>query len=64
MLHPDTELRVVSADIGFGVFATALIPKGTIVYIKDPLEIEIGASNPQAAAFIVFARITIGNYSF
>jgi len=42
MLHPDTRLGVVSAEIGYGVFATALIPKGTIVYIKDPLEIEIG----------------------
>jgi len=41
MLHPDTALGVVSAEIGFGVFATAMIPRGTIVYIKDPLEIEI-----------------------
>jgi hypothetical protein len=47
MLHPDIELGVVSAEIGFGVFATALIPKGTIVYIKDPLEIEIGDDDPR-----------------
>lgn len=47
MLHPDTELGVVSADIGLGVFAKAFIPKGTIVYIKDPLEIEISEEDPR-----------------
>jgi len=47
MLHPDTELGVVTAEIGFGVFATAFIPKGTIVYIKDPLEIEISDDDPR-----------------
>ena len=47
MLHPDTELGVVGAEIGFGVFATALIPQGAIVYIKDPLEIEIGDDDPR-----------------
>ncbi|MEK6709078.1 MAG: SET domain-containing protein-lysine N-methyltransferase [Nitrospinota bacterium] len=32
MIHPDTELRFVSPAIGFGVFATRLIPKGTITW--------------------------------
>ncbi len=41
MIHPDTELRFVNDDIGYGVFATAPIPKGTIVYAKDKLEIEL-----------------------
>ncbi len=41
MIHPDTELRYINDAIGYGVFATAFIPKGTIVYIKDSLEIEI-----------------------
>lgn len=41
MIHPHTELRTVSPEIGVGVFATRLIPKGTIVYVKDPLEIII-----------------------
>lgn len=41
MIHPDTELRFVNDDIGYGVFATAFIPKGTIVYVKDCLEIEV-----------------------
>ncbi len=43
MIHSDTELRKVNETIGYGVFATRLIPKGTIVYVKDPLEIEVNA---------------------
>jgi len=42
VIHPATELRHVSALIGYGVFATAFIPRGTLVYVKDMLEIEIG----------------------
>lgn len=38
-MHPDTEVRFVSEEIGVGVFATKLIPKGTIVWIKDELDI-------------------------
>jgi len=41
MIHPDTELRRVNETIGYGVFATRPIPKGTILYVKDPLEIEV-----------------------
>ena len=38
MIHPNTRLGFVNEEIGYGVFATALIPKGTIVYVKDDLE--------------------------
>lgn len=38
MIHPDTELRFVNARIGFGVFATKRIPKGTITWVRDPLD--------------------------
>lgn len=41
MIHPDTELRFVNEEIGYGVFATRDIPRGTILYVKDQLEIEI-----------------------
>ena len=37
MIHPCTELRHVSPEIGVGVFATALSPKGTLVYVKDSI---------------------------
>jgi hypothetical protein len=39
MIHPDTELRHVSPTIGHGVFATAAIPLGTIVYAFDQFEV-------------------------
>lgn len=38
MLHPHTELRFVSDDIGYGIFATEFIPKGTITWVKDELD--------------------------
>lgn len=38
-MHPHSELRRVSDGVGFGVFATRPIPRGTLVYVKDSLEI-------------------------
>jgi len=41
MIHPSTVLKFIDEQKGYGVFATEFIPKGTITYVKDPLEIEI-----------------------
>lgn len=41
MIHPSTELRFISKEIGYGVFATDYIPEGTIVYVKDTLEVVV-----------------------
>jgi hypothetical protein len=38
MIHPDTELRFINAEVGFGVVATKLIPKGTITWVMDKLD--------------------------
>jgi uncharacterized protein len=38
MMHPHTELRFVSAAIGYGVFATEWIPKGTMTWALDELD--------------------------
>jgi hypothetical protein len=38
MLHPDTELRFIDPVIGYGVFASRLIPKGTITWVRDELD--------------------------
>jgi len=38
MMHPHTELRYIDDAIGYGVFATRLIPKGTITWILDDLD--------------------------
>jgi hypothetical protein len=41
MIHPNTELKFINEEVGYGVFATTDIPEGTIVYVKDSLEISI-----------------------
>ena len=38
LIHPATELRRASQEIGSGVFATARIPRGTIVWVLDRLD--------------------------
>lgn len=37
-MHPDAELRYINEQIGFGVFATDFIPKGTITWALDELD--------------------------
>jgi len=62
MIHPATELRYVSQEIGYGVFATDPIPRGTIVYARDLLEIAV---SPAAfAALDDFHRAVIDKYSY
>lgn len=51
MIHPSTELRFISPEVGYGVFATAFIPRGTITYVEDELEVKI-----QAAQFMNFQK--------
>lgn len=46
MIHPDTQLKWINAQIGHGVFATAPIPRGTVVYVQDALDIVIGPEDP------------------
>jgi hypothetical protein len=41
MIHPDTAIKFVSEQIGLGVFATADIAKGALVYVRDPLELKL-----------------------
>jgi len=41
MIHPDTELRFINRIKGRGIFATRRIPKGTLTYVEDDLEIKI-----------------------
>jgi hypothetical protein len=46
MIHPSTEVRWISSEKGYGVFATAFIPKGTITYVKDELDLVFSADHP------------------
>lgn len=40
MIHPSTELRFISSDIGYGVVAREFIPKGTITWVLDKFDRE------------------------
>ncbi|MGQ9598068.1 MAG: SET domain-containing protein [Anaerolineae bacterium] len=46
MIHPHTRLVWINSEIGYGVFTTAFIPRGTIVYVEDALDIRIGPDSP------------------
>jgi uncharacterized protein len=38
MMHPHTELRFINDVMGVGVFATQMIPKGTLLWALDSLD--------------------------
>ncbi|MDA0768554.1 MAG: SET domain-containing protein-lysine N-methyltransferase [Verrucomicrobia bacterium] len=62
MIHPITCLRRINDIIGSGVFATAFIPKGTITYAKDSLEIEVSPERYQTMDR--HARAVVEKYSY
>ena len=62
MLHPHTELRFVNEVIGYGVFATQFIPKGTITWVRDELD-RIFTPEQVARLRDPYARI-IGRYGY
>ncbi len=39
MIHPSTRLVLINEHIGYGVIASEPIPRGTITYVKDEMEI-------------------------
>ena len=49
MLHPDTILKFINPDIGHGVFATNYIPKGTLTWVCN--ELDMLYSLPEINAF-------------
>lgn len=38
MMHPHTILKPVDTAVGLGVFATRPIPRGTLTWVRDPLD--------------------------
>lgn len=45
MIHPKTELKFISNEIGYGVVATDFIPAGTITWVLDKLDREFSPSD-------------------
>jgi hypothetical protein len=48
LIHPDTTLRWISPEVGFGVFATKTIPKGTVTWVLDELDQVLSARHVEA----------------
>lgn len=62
MLHPSTELRFVNQTVGNGVFATEPIPKGTIVWVRDPLDREFRPDDFYALPHLVVEKLLTYSY--
>lgn len=62
MIHPDTVLRFVSPEIGYGVFATRLIPRGTVTWVRDTLDQVLSAG--QVAALPGLYHEMLDRYAF
>lgn len=48
MIHPNTELKFISKDVGYGVVATSFIPAGTITWVLDKLDREFTPEQVEA----------------
>src|SRR3954462_14155227 len=62
MVHPDTELRYVNDEIGWGVFATRMIPRGTVIWALDALDQIFTAK--QIESMPAYAREMLDKYSY
>ena len=47
MMHPGTKLAYIGPANGHGVFARTFIPKGSLIYVLDPLDIVIAPDDPR-----------------
>ena len=62
MLHPHTELRFIDPTMGYGIFATRFIQKGTITWVRDDLDQTF--SPEHFARFSPRERAALDRYSF
>jgi len=62
LLHPDTELKLVDEHIGYGVFATRPIPRGTITWVRCPLDQTLTPA--KVARMPAVTRAQVRKYSF
>lgn len=62
MIHPDTEVRFIDKEKGYGLFATKFIPRGTITWVKDSLDREFTPS--ELLSYSEEMRETILHYAY
>ena len=62
MIHPKTELKFISNEIGYGVVATEFIPAGSITWVLDKLDREFSSLEFQSMEDIY--QNILDTYSF
>ncbi|MDX1461851.1 MAG: SET domain-containing protein [Marinirhabdus sp.] len=62
MIHPHTELRYISDEVGHGVVATQFIPAGTITWVLDKLDREF--TKKQFQSFDPLYQNILDTYSY
>lgn len=62
VIHPDTELRRVGSQIGYGVAATANIPHGTITWVRDDFDQRLDAD--AVARLPELLRVALKRYAY
>lgn len=62
MMHPDTVVKTVDDAVGVGVFATRRIPRGTITWVRDPMDIVL--PDPEVAQLDPLRRAIIDRYAW
>lgn len=62
MIHPDTKLQFIDAEIGYGVVATKKIPRGTITWALDKFDMVF--TPEEAESFQPVYQDIINKYSY
>jgi hypothetical protein len=62
MIHPDTEMRFISTEIGFGVVATRFIPRGTLIWTL--CQFDRIYSQTEAASLPAAYHDVLGRYAY
>ena len=62
MLHPDTDVRLISPSIGRGVVVTRFIPKGTVVWVRCALDRRFAPA--EVAALPAASRAQVELYAY
>jgi len=62
MIHPDTEVKFISEEIGYGIVATKLIPEGTITWVQD--ELDLVYTPEQVEKMLPYTQEMIDKFTF
>ena len=62
MMHPACELRWVSDEVGYGVFAGVPIPRGTVTWARDDLDQVVAPARVAALPDVVRAQVELYSY--